>query len=40
MARVEEKIHKLKYPGAIDADGHILGIGQMLGGVLRGQVPG
>jgi hypothetical protein len=24
MARVEEKIHKLKYPGAIDADGHIL----------------
>ena len=24
MARVEEKIHKLKYPGAVDADGHIL----------------
>jgi uncharacterized protein len=24
MARVEEKIHKLKYSGAIDADGHIL----------------
>src|SRR5260221_11289786 len=24
MARVEEKIHKLIYPGAIDADGHIL----------------
>ncbi len=24
MARVEEQIHKLKYPGAVDADGHIL----------------
>src|SRR6202165_5256490 len=24
MANVEETIHKLKYPGAIDADGHIL----------------
>jgi uncharacterized protein len=24
MVRVEEKINKLKYPGAIDADGHIL----------------
>ena len=24
MARVEEHIHKLKYPGAVDADGHIL----------------
>ena len=24
MAHTEEKIHKLKYPGAVDADGHIL----------------
>src|SRR5260221_2009897 len=24
MAATEEKIHKLKYPGAVDADGHIL----------------
>lgn len=24
MARIEEEIHKLKYPGAVDADGHIL----------------
>ncbi|MGH8275650.1 MAG: amidohydrolase family protein, partial [Steroidobacteraceae bacterium] len=24
MAQIEEKIRKLKYPGAIDADGHIL----------------
>jgi hypothetical protein len=24
MAQTEQKIHKLKYPGAIDADGHIL----------------
>ena len=24
MARIEENIHKLKYPGAVDADGHIL----------------
>jgi predicted TIM-barrel fold metal-dependent hydrolase len=24
MARIEEKIHKFKYPGAVDADGHIL----------------
>jgi predicted TIM-barrel fold metal-dependent hydrolase len=24
MARAEENIHKLKYPGAVDADGHIL----------------
>jgi uncharacterized protein len=24
MARIEEKFHKLKYPGAVDADGHIL----------------
>lgn len=24
MGRVEEQIHKLKYPGAVDADGHIL----------------
>jgi predicted TIM-barrel fold metal-dependent hydrolase len=24
MARMEEKFHKLKYPGAVDADGHIM----------------
>ncbi len=24
MAQTEENIHKLKYPGAVDADGHIL----------------
>jgi len=24
MARIEEQFHKLKYPGAVDADGHIL----------------
>ncbi len=24
MARIEETFHKLKYPGAVDADGHIL----------------
>jgi len=24
MARIEEIFHKLKYPGAVDADGHIL----------------
>ncbi len=24
MAQTEEHIHKLKYPGAVDADGHIL----------------
>src|ERR1700723_3086178 len=24
MAHTEEKLHKLKYPGAVDADGHIL----------------
>jgi hypothetical protein len=24
MARTEEKFYKLKYPGAVDADGHIM----------------
>jgi len=24
MARVEERFHRIKYPGAVDADGHIL----------------
>lgn len=24
MGRVQETVHKLKYPGAIDADGHIV----------------
>ncbi len=24
MARIEEQFHKIKYPGAVDADGHIM----------------
>jgi uncharacterized protein len=29
MARTEENIHKLKYPGAVDADGHIYEAGDL-----------